>query len=73
MKYQAKTAIVRAARARYSIEYVDVKKKLHLRTGDPIHVITALDAATTVQELVIFLTSLQDCGTVLYGLVSACI
>lgn len=44
-------------RARYLIEYVGVKKKLALRTGDSLHIVTALDVATTVHETVTFLTS----------------
>ena len=44
-------------RARYLIEYVGVNKKLALRTGDSIHVVTALDVAAAIKEEVNFVTS----------------
>ena len=44
-------------RARYLIEYVGVENRLNLGSGDSIHLITALDAATRLADRLTFVTS----------------
>jgi hypothetical protein len=50
--------IVRAVeKARYLIEYIGVEKKLSLKTGDALHLIYAIEAASHFAESVTVITS----------------